>query len=86
MNRPGVAYDFLDGDQDEGVPVGLLKAKAALVFNTANTSREREEKVFGDHLELLWKNCIFDLCGVPVFLREMFTIVMVTTTPPVNGH
>jgi len=30
--RPGVAYRFLEGDRGEGVPVGLLKAKAALVF------------------------------------------------------
>ena len=27
--RPGVAYEFLDGDDGEGVPVGLLKAKTA---------------------------------------------------------
>ncbi len=36
--RPGVAYKFLDGDSGEGVPVGLLRAKAAVVFNTSNTS------------------------------------------------
>jgi NAD(P)H dehydrogenase (quinone) len=77
--RPGVAYEFIDGDGGEGVPMGLLKAKATLVFNTANTSRKREEQVFGDPLELLWKNCIFDLCGVPVFYREMFTIMVVST-------
>ena len=41
--RPGVAYEFLEGDQGEGVPVGLLKAKAALVFNTSNTEPEREK-------------------------------------------
>jgi putative NADPH-quinone reductase len=35
--RPGVAYEFLEGDGGEGVPVGLLKAKIALIFNTANT-------------------------------------------------
>ena len=40
--RPGVAYEFIDGDQGEGVPVGLLKAKTAIVFNTANTPSERE--------------------------------------------
>jgi NAD(P)H dehydrogenase (quinone) len=62
--RPGVAYEFLEGDSGEGVPVGLLKARAALVFNTANTPAQREQEVFGDPLETLWKNCIFDLCGV----------------------
>ena len=31
--RPGVAYEFLEGDSGEGVPRGLLKARKALVFN-----------------------------------------------------
>ncbi|MHB0975995.1 MAG: NAD(P)H-dependent oxidoreductase [Candidatus Aquicultorales bacterium] len=77
--RAGVAYEFVEGDAGEGVPVGLLKAKAALVFNTSNTPEERENEVFGDPLQLLWKNCIFDLCGVPVFYRKMIR-VMVTST------
>jgi putative NADPH-quinone reductase len=77
--RPGVAYQFLDGDQGEGIPVGLLKAEAALVFNTANTPPAREREVFGDPLQLLWKNCIFDLCGVSTFHREMFTVVVTST-------
>ena len=77
--RPGVAYNFLDGDQGQGIPVGLLKAQAAIVFNTANTTPERECEIFGDPLQLLWKNCIFDLCGVPVFYREMFTVVVTST-------
>lgn len=78
--RPGMAYEFVEGDSGEGVPVGLLKAKKALVFNTANTSREREEAVFGDPLERIWKDCIFDLCGVKKMTRRMFRIV-VTSTP-----
>ena len=78
--RPGVAYNFLEGDKGEGIPVGLLKAKAAIVINTANTPFKREQEVFGDPLQLLWKNCIFDLCGVSIFYREMFTVV-VTSTP-----
>ncbi|MBU1162238.1 MAG: NAD(P)H-dependent oxidoreductase [Proteobacteria bacterium] len=77
--RPGVAYKFLDGDQGEGIPVGLLKAQAAIVFNTSNTPPEREREVFGDPLQLLWKNCIFDLCGVSIFYREMFTVVVTST-------
>lgn len=77
--RPDVAYRFVDGDNGEGVPVGLLKARAALVFNTANTPEQREREVFGDPLETLWKNCIFGLCGVETFHREMFG-VMVTST------
>jgi NAD(P)H dehydrogenase (quinone) len=78
--RPGVAYKFLEGDNGEGVPVGLLKAQFAIVFNTSNTSEERENKLFLDPLETIWKNCIFDLCGVKNVYRKMFRIV-VTSTP-----
>lgn len=78
--RPGVAYEFAEDDSGEGVPVGLLKAKAALVFNTSNTPRERELAAFGDPLETIWKNCVFDLCGVKNFYRKMFGVI-VTSTP-----
>ncbi|MBI4963267.1 MAG: NAD(P)H-dependent oxidoreductase [Desulfomonile tiedjei] len=78
--RPGVAYEFQEGDAGEGIPVGLLKAKAAIVLNTSNTSMSRELEAFGDPLETLWKNCIFDLCGVRNFHRRMFTVI-VTSTP-----
>jgi len=74
--RPGVAYDFKEGDSGEGVPVGLLKAKMALVFNTSNTNEERENRVFHDPLEFIWKNCIFDLCGVKKFYRKIFRVVV----------
>ncbi|MEW6182614.1 MAG: NAD(P)H-dependent oxidoreductase [Bacillota bacterium] len=77
--RPGVAYEFLEGDNGEGVPVGLLKARCALVFNTSNTPEERELKVFGDPLETLWKNCVFVLCGVERFHRKMFGVVVTST-------
>ena len=83
--RPGVAYRFLEGDQGEGVPVGLLKASAAIVFNTANTPPQREREAFGDPLQLLWKNCIFDLCGVKDFHREMFTVVVTSTLEERRG-
>ena len=77
--RPEVAYKFVEGDKGEGVPVGLLKARAAIIFNTSNTPPKREREVFGDPLQLLWKNCIFDLCGVPTFYRETFTVVVTST-------
>jgi NAD(P)H dehydrogenase (quinone) len=76
--RPGVAYEFLEGDSGEGVPKGLLKARAALVFNTSNTEAQREKKVFGDPLETIWKNCIFGLCGVTNFHRRMFNIIVIS--------
>lgn len=77
--RAGVAYEFEEGDGGEGVPVGLLKAKAALVFNTSNTSGERERNVFGDPLETIWKNCVFDLCGVRNFHRKMYGVIVTST-------
>lgn len=77
--RPGVAYEFTEGDRGEGVPNGLLKAKAALVFNTSNTETEREKNIFGDPLETIWKNCIFRLCGVKNFYRKMFGIIVVSS-------
>jgi NAD(P)H dehydrogenase (quinone) len=78
--RPGIAYEFIGDDSGEGIPVGLLKARSALVFNTSNTEKIREEIVFKDPLEAIWKNCIFDLCGVKYFYRKMFRIV-ITSTP-----
>jgi putative NADPH-quinone reductase len=77
--RAGVAYRFLEGDGGEGVPVGLLRAKAAVVLNTSNTPGERERRVFGDPLEALWKRCIFDLCGVGTVDRRMFSVVVTST-------
>lgn len=78
--RPGVAYEFTEGDGGEGVPIGLLKAATALVFNTSNTPAVREQHIFGDPLETIWKNCIFGLCGVTNFQRKMYGVV-VTSTP-----
>ena len=78
--RPGVAYRFEEGDGGEGVPIGLLKAKAAVVLNTSNTPDEREQGVFGDPLDALWRRCIFDLCGVRTFHRRTFSVI-VTSTP-----
>ena len=74
--RPGVAYEFEEGDSGEGLPIGLLKAKIGLVFNTSNTNEERENNIFKDPLETIWKNCIFSFCGVKQFDRRMFRIVV----------
>ncbi len=77
--RPGIAYKFEEGDNGEGVPVGLLKAKTGLVFNTSDTAEERETTIFKDPLETIWKNCIFDFCGVKTFDRKVFRIVVTST-------
>ena len=73
--RQGVAYEFPPGCGADGVPDGLLKARAAVIFNTSNTPPERERAVFGDPLELLWRNCVFQFCGVDTVIRRMFCTV-----------
>jgi NAD(P)H dehydrogenase (quinone) len=78
--RTEVAYRFVADDKGEGVPVGLLRAKSAMVFNTANTPEDREQAVYGDPLETLWKRCVFDLCGVKEVHRQTFSVV-ITSTP-----
>ena len=83
--RPGVAYKFLEGDSGEGIPTGLLKARAALVFNTSNTETQREKDIFGDPLETIWKNCIFGLCGVTNFHRRMFNVIVTSTEDQRRG-
>lgn len=77
--RPDIAYRFEEGDSGEGIPMGLLKAHTAVVLNTSNTSSEREENVFGDPLERIWKDCIFELCGVNNVYRKMFRIIVTST-------
>ena len=77
--RAGVAYEFIGDDNGEGVPNGLLNAKTALVFNTSNTSTNRVKSIFDDPLELLWNNCIFDLCGINNFYRRMFNIIVTSS-------
>ena len=77
--RVDVAYRFEGEDGGEGVPVGLLKARRALVLNTSNTETSREQNLFGDPLERIWKDCIFGLCGVEDVTRRMFNIVCIST-------
>lgn len=78
--RPGVAYRFLEGDNGEGIPVGLLKAQTTVIFNTGNTPLERELSVFGDPLQSLWQTCILEFCGVKNVVRRLFGVV-ITSTP-----
>jgi putative NADPH-quinone reductase len=78
--RMEVAYRFVANDNGEGEPVGLLKARSAVVFNTANTPDEVERKFYGDPLETFWKKCVFGLCGVKDVHRRAFTPV-ITSTP-----
>ncbi len=77
--RENVAYTFPAGDNGGGLPVSLLKAKIGLVFNTSNTEAKREQIVFGDPLERIWRDCVFDFCGITTFDRIMFRIVVDST-------
>jgi NAD(P)H dehydrogenase (quinone) len=75
--RPGVAYTFEEGDEKgAGALVGLLKAEAILIFNTSNTSEERESAAFGDPLELLWKNNMILSCGARTYFRKTFGVII----------
>jgi len=77
--RPGVAYRFADTDSGEGIPTGLLKARAAIIYNTSNTPRQREREVFGDPLERIWKDCIISFCGIPACHRRMFGVIVTSS-------
>jgi putative NADPH-quinone reductase len=78
--RAGVAYRFEEGDAGAGLPVGLLRAGAAVVLNTSNTPPAREASTFGDPLEAIWSRCVFQRCGVKEVRRRTFGVV-VTSTP-----
>lgn len=77
--RLNTAYGYPAGVGFEGVPVGLLRARAAIVVNTSNTPADREAEAFGDPLETLWKKCIFALCGVSNVVRRMYAPVSGST-------
>lgn len=77
--RPGVAYEFIEEDDGEGIPNGLLRARFALILNTSNTPTEREMSVFGDPLDAIWKKCVFELCGVKKIYRRMFNIIVISS-------
>jgi putative NADPH-quinone reductase len=51
----------------------------AIARTAVEQLQENGHEVFGDPLRLLWKNCILDLCGVPTFYRETFTVVVTST-------
>jgi NAD(P)H dehydrogenase (quinone) len=77
--RVGVAYRFVEVDKGEGIPVGLLRTKKAMVFTTSNTKPVREMKVFKDPLETIWKNCVFGLCGIDDFYRKNYGVIITST-------
>ena len=77
--RLNTAYAYPEGVGFEGILIGLLRAKHALVFNTSNTPLDREAALFGDPLDALWTKCVFGLCGVQSVVRRIYAPVAGST-------
>ncbi len=77
---PGAAYDFEKKIDEGGLPIPLLRTRAALIVNTSNTAEAREVAVFGDPLERMWRDCLLGFCGVQVIDRWVLRIIA-TSTP-----
>jgi NAD(P)H dehydrogenase (quinone) len=76
---PNAAYTFAKGDDQGDAPIGLLATKAALVINTGNTPAAREQMVFGDPLERIWRDCLLSYCGVRNIERVLYGVVATST-------
>jgi putative NADPH-quinone reductase len=72
--RQGVVYRFTAAGVEK-----LLSGKRAVVLTTSNTPREDELRLYGDPLENLWKNCVFNLVGVTDFVRRNFESIILST-------
>lgn len=69
--REGVVYELGRG----GEAVGLLRAKRALVVNTANAPAEVEASVYGEPLDTFWRQVVFGPAGVTDVRRLRFSKV-----------
>ena len=72
---PDAAYTFAKGVDAGDEPIGLLRTRVALVINTGNTPVSREQAVFGDPLERIWRDCILQYCGIKHVVRSLFGVV-----------
>lgn len=77
--RMGTAYKFVANEKGEGVPVGLLSAKWAMVFTTSNTPQAADRELFGDPLENFWKRCVLEFCGVKHVTRVNYDVIITST-------
>ncbi|KAA8887234.1 NAD(P)H-dependent oxidoreductase [Nocardia colli] len=73
---PAVAYKLTDA---AGEPIGLLRAKRALVLNTSDTTEERERDIFGDPLQQIWAACVLPYIGIEDVRRKVFRTVTDST-------
>jgi len=58
--REGVVYELAPG----GESGGLLRARRALIINTANAPEAVEREAFGDPLDTFWRRIVFAPAGV----------------------
>ena len=72
--RFGVAYTFKEENGEE-IPVGLLRARSALILNTCMTKEEIDRTHYGDPLDRLWKTSILGFCGLTEVHRRNFRMV-----------
>jgi NAD(P)H dehydrogenase (quinone) len=78
--RRGVAYDVVTSNDDNRMGhIGRLRVRAAIVFNTADTPPDIEEKVFRDPVGSLWHNYIAAMCGIPALERQVFRVMATST-------
>ena len=71
----GIAYDFIQNEKGEYIPIGLLKAKIALILNTSNTPDDLDNEILNDPLDSIWKERVFKFCGVNQIVRKNFSTV-----------
>ena len=48
VQRTKIIFQFLEGDEGEGIPVGMLRATVAIALNASNTPVAREKVAFGE--------------------------------------
>jgi putative NADPH-quinone reductase len=77
--RPGRAYNFVPDGKGGAKSQGLLKIRQALVITTANNPQEREVEMYGDPLEVFWKQVVFANLGIANVERLIFAPVILST-------
>lgn len=78
--RRGVAYDVVSNDRDSRMGhVGRLRARGAIVFNTADTPPDRDDALFRSSADVLWTRYIGPMCGLSSLERHAFSVMMTST-------
>ena len=83
--RMGTAYKFATNEKGEGVAVGLLQARWAMVITTSNTPQAADRELFGDPLENFWKRCVLELCGVKQVMRVNYDVIITSSAQQREG-